>query len=305
MKKKRVKKLLMFAGAIHRKKYKKKDILKLYKALSELQDFLQRPSGLPIELVLVRHGESEGNVAVKKSKKGDHSHFEDPEFASRHSKTYLLTDLGAAQAQQAGEWLKENGLDSFDHYYVSPYHRTRQTAKLLNLPKAKWHRPKVILRERDRGRADVISVKALKENFAYVPKGEDQEPYLFRFPDGESLADVELRIRHILKTMEREAAGKRVIVVCHGEVMWCFRMVLEGLSLDEFYTLINSKKTHDKILNCQILHYRRGLTKKGKQSKTFTEMRSICPWDMSKSRNEWTPIVRKLLSNEDLVMGIG
>ena len=32
--------------------------------------------GMPNNLVLVRHGESEGNIAVAMSKKGDHSAYE-------------------------------------------------------------------------------------------------------------------------------------------------------------------------------------------------------------------------------------
>ena len=43
----------------------------------------------PLELVFVRHGESEGNVAVKAAENGDTSYFTE-EFRKRHSSTWDL-----------------------------------------------------------------------------------------------------------------------------------------------------------------------------------------------------------------------
>jgi hypothetical protein len=73
---------------------------------------------LPVDVVLVRHGESEGNFAQKFSKVGDHSYWT-PEFSQRHTSQYRLTDKGRyshpyivliirKQAQIAGDWLKAN-----------------------------------------------------------------------------------------------------------------------------------------------------------------------------------------------------
>ena len=62
---------------------------------------------LPIDIILVRHGESEGNVVHKASRKGDNRLFT-PEFRDRHSRTFRLTDKGIAQAKTAGAWLRAN-----------------------------------------------------------------------------------------------------------------------------------------------------------------------------------------------------
>src|SRR3989344_3907849 len=52
----------------------------------------------PLELVFVRHGESEGNVAVKAAERGDTSYFT-PEFRKRHSSTWDLTKKGIQEGQ--------------------------------------------------------------------------------------------------------------------------------------------------------------------------------------------------------------
>lgn len=62
---------------------------------------------MPLNLVLVRHGESEGNVAMHFSKRGDHTLFSQ-EFMNRHSSTWRLTDTGIAQAELAGFWIRKN-----------------------------------------------------------------------------------------------------------------------------------------------------------------------------------------------------
>lgn len=69
----------------------------------------------PLELVLVRHGQSEGNEAVARSQHGDLSAYT-PEFKNKHSSTYRLTDKGVQQAKVAGQWIRENIGDKFDRY---------------------------------------------------------------------------------------------------------------------------------------------------------------------------------------------
>ena len=109
---------------------------------------------LPLDLVLVRHGESEGNIAVDASKGGDNSIFT-PEFRNRHSREFRLTDKGIAQAKAAGEWLRTNVPFPFTYFCVSDYIRAKETAALLALPDARW-KDEFYLRERDRGLIDNI-----------------------------------------------------------------------------------------------------------------------------------------------------
>eukprot|EP01133_Synstelium_polycarpum_P014927 gene14927-17651_t len=113
------------------------------------------PMDWPFELVLVRHGQSEGNEAQSRSKKGDLSAYT-PEFKKKHSSTYRLTDKGILQAKIAGKWVRENVAEVFDRYYTSEYVRAMETASLLGLDEAKWL-TEIQLRERDKGKMDNIS----------------------------------------------------------------------------------------------------------------------------------------------------
>lgn len=67
----------------------------------------------PVDLVLVRHGESEGNLAQYRSKHGIEDDWKG-EFGERHSSRYRLTDEGRKQAAFAGKWIKENIYSEFD-----------------------------------------------------------------------------------------------------------------------------------------------------------------------------------------------
>ena len=74
------------------------------------------------EIVLVRHGESEGNLAFNRSVAGDHSLYAD-EFLERHSSFWRLTDQGRAQALTTGEWMRDNLDVNYDSFFSSEYLR--------------------------------------------------------------------------------------------------------------------------------------------------------------------------------------
>jgi len=78
--------------------------------------------------------------------------------------------------------------------------------------------------------------------------------------------------------------------------MWAFRARLERISPNRFVELSRSTDPLDRIHNCQIIQYSRRCPR----AKRYDFTRSICPSDPTKSRNEWEPIVRNRLSNEDL-----
>lgn len=92
---------------------------------------------MPKDLILVRHGHSEGNLAVETAKLGDNS-FYTPEFRERPGHQWRLTDDGRDQATKTGEWISAEIAKEFDRYYVSPYIRTRETAGLLDIKDAEW-----------------------------------------------------------------------------------------------------------------------------------------------------------------------
>lgn len=61
---------------------------------------------LPVDIVLCRHGESEGNLAQRHSRKGNQS-FWSSDFSKRHTSSYRLTSRGREHAKIAGDWIKK------------------------------------------------------------------------------------------------------------------------------------------------------------------------------------------------------
>lgn len=256
---------------------------------------------MPINLVLIRHGESEGNVATKRSRQGDDSLYT-PEFLARHSSSWRLTAKGREQARRAGAWIREHltGV-AFGRHYASEYVRAMETAALLELPGARWH-VDFRLRERDWGDLDVVTDADRRAHFERNLKRRHVQPFFWTPPNGESMADVcATRVESVLDTLHRECSDTSVVMVLHGELMWGFRVRLERMSQRRYVELDLSDDPKDRIHNCQVLHYTRLDPTTGALSRHYGWMRSVCPTDPSKSRNAWEPIVRRVYSNEELL----
>jgi broad specificity phosphatase PhoE/NAD kinase len=278
-----------------------------------------------LDCVLVRHGESEGNIAYNKSWQGDHSLYSGA-FLKRHSSLWRLTDRGREQAMHAGEWIKNNmpaispllpqstsnqSLLSnnsqqntlFHRYYVSEYIRAMETAGLMNMPGSRWF-VEVQLRERDWGQFDIMSQKERVVRFSEETKRRDRDSLFYAPPGGESLVHVLSRVDGILNNFNRQAANKRCLIVCHGEVMWAFRLRFERLSQLTYREMEAAPTSVEKIHNAQILHYTRQNPYTGEISPIFKWKRSICPWDLTRSRNVWEEIMRVQHTNESLLQHV-
>lgn len=255
----------------------------------------------PLELVFVRHGQSEGNLANKAAENGDNRYFTE-EFRKRHSSTWDLTKKGIQQAKAAGVWIRKNINDGiFDGYYASTYRRAKRTAGFLNLPGAHWNLRDYI-REHDWGNLDVMTDEERQSKYPDIMEKRDINPYYFSAPGGESLADVLIRARvGILATLYRRLPNNRGIVVSHGNMMWPIRIIMEGLLPEEYLALKKKQDPKDEINNCQILQYTRINPKTGETVERFSWMRSVCPWDLHPKRNSWRPIIHKKYTNKELI----
>lgn len=257
---------------------------------------------LPIDLVLVRHGESEGNLAKRRAKQGDKSVMT-PEFLGRHTASYRLTNLGRMQAQQTGLWLQQEFFDGsfgFDRYFVSEHIRAMETAGKLGLPNARWF-GQYNLTERDWGDLDRCTEEERIARFAENLSMRDVNPFFWKPPNGENFAEVTLRFDRVLNTLHRECSDKRVIMVCHGEVMWAARVAMERMSQDRFRDLHLSKDPDDRIENCQIIHYTRRDPETGEMAKYANWMRIIRPTADPVRIFPWTKIERPIYTNEELL----
>lgn len=261
-----------------------------------------RTMGTPKNLILVRHAESQGNEAYRNHENGDKDAFTE-EFLRIHSSKWQLTEDGRKQAKQAGEWIRENTGLKFNYFYSSDYIRALETALLLNLSKAQWI-PNNYLEERSWGTMDMIPPEKRKIKFREELKVKDQDPYNWRPPGGgESVAELCGRIDRFLDSLVRVATDKNVIVVCHGVIMWAFRVRLERMTSDVFKELYLSKDPQNKIHNCQILWYSKVNPKTQKCEDQLDWVQSVNPINPEISSG-WKRIERPKYSNKALAAHI-
>jgi broad specificity phosphatase PhoE len=180
------------------------------------------------ELWLVRHAQSEGNVADDAARGARAERLEldirDPDVP--------LSAVGKEQALALGRsWQSLEPGRRPTRLLSSPYERARQTA-LLAIDAAGWDievEPDERLRERDLGMLDGYTRYGIEARF---PEEAERRARLGKFyyrpPGGESWADVAGRVRAVLEALG-PTAGERLLVVTHQAVLMLFRYVLEAL----------------------------------------------------------------------------
>ena len=262
--------------------------------------------GMPLNLVLVRHGESEGNLAKKMYRDhGDRSGYEALVSAHRYDPDLRLTRNGESQARKAGDWIRTNLSFDFYRYYSSPYIRARETSANLNLSYSTGSREvewflEPDLREREWGLIGHLMPHETEALYPGLMDHKKRNPLLWAPPGGESMLRMVARLRPFFDTLHRECSEQNVICVCHGELMWGFRTRLERMSPERYRKLDRSRKDKDRIHNCQILQYSRVNPHTGSVEAYLNWMRSICPWDTSKSSNDWEEVKRPRFTNAAL-----
>lgn len=202
------------------------------------------------ELVLVRHGESVGNVADRQAIAAK-AHRLDLE--ARDADVVLSTE-GESQADALGEHLAALPAEQRPTVVVSsPYQRARSTAERalaeLGLDVVIDER----IRERELGIFDGITWYGIE---ASHPEESARRArvgkFYYRPPGGESWADVILRVRSILLELQERFAGERVWLFSHEAVILAFRYVVEGLDEQEVVALQKS----EPLANCSMTRYR-------------------------------------------------
>jgi len=256
----------------------------------------------PMNLVLIRHGESEGNRSNWFSRHGDNRYFT-PEHLARHSAWWHLTELGIKQAEVTGEWLRKNNLHHFDHHIVSSHVRAIETASYLGLDDALWD-VRYELRERDFGLVDVLADDEKNRRFPEYVRRLDFDRYFNRPPKGESMDDMRLRIEKSMIPLLRDTAdGERVLIVSHGDTIRALRIIIEGINPVVYNHLVINDDPYLDTSNCQIVEYTRVNPKnKDDVRETFGWVRSLCPAVANAPASyDWVEIHRNKFSNTHLL----
>ncbi|UJR19770.1 hypothetical protein I4U23_022904 [Adineta vaga] len=203
----------------------------------------------PRRIILVRHGESEGNLSEDIYRSTPDAHIS-------------LTQLGKDQAIEAGRKLKKEVLINDDsneniYVYLSPYLRSRQTYEGIS----KAFSPSQIIKVREDPR--------LREqewgNFLHpdIRRTEMEErkkvgDFYFRFSNGESGADVYDRCTLFLDTLFREnmngqiPKSDNILIVSHGLFMRLFLMRYFRWTVDEHHQWRNFKNCEYCVLEHDI-----------------------------------------------------
>src|SRR4051812_4748448 len=208
----------------------------------------------PERLWLVRHGQSQGNVARDAAHEAG-AHEIDIDM---RDVDVPLSTLGVEQAKAAGRWFAALPSNERPELILSsPYVRANQTASLICDQGALGGggARSIVderLREREFGIFARLTTAGIRHKF---PEEAAHRRRLGKFyhrpPGGESWADVVLRLRSMLNTINLHYCDRRVLIVCHQVVVLCFRYILEGL--DEAAILGIDKEAD--VLNCGIAQY--------------------------------------------------
>lgn len=194
----------------------------------------------PKRIILIRHGESEGNIdrLVYKSK---------PDYA------LALSEKGIRQAKDAGHRLKEIIGNEKAFFYVSPFWRTRETfeniAGEFDLGKISWtEEPRI--REQEWGHL------RSPEEGALIEKDRDAYgTFYFRIPDGESAADVYDRVSDFFGSLhrdfEKEELPENVVIITHGMAIRLFLMRWFHWTVEEFEVIANPANGEIVVMNKQ------------------------------------------------------
>jgi broad specificity phosphatase PhoE len=204
----------------------------------------------PRELILVRHGQSAGNVARDRAIAEGLTTIDIKE----RDCDVPLSRLGERQSRALGEWLSSR--EERPHVVLaSPYVRAGQTAEIA-IRAAGFEEIPIVsderLREKEFGILDRLTRSGIEEKYPdQAAMLTSLGKFYFRPPGGESWTDVILRLRSLLDTLSREHRGQRVLVVSHQVIVLCFRYLLERMTESE---LLAIDKRGD-VANCAITRY--------------------------------------------------
>lgn len=174
----------------------------------------------PTVVLLVRHGKTPTTGQVLPGRaKGLH-----------------LAELGVEQAEQAGARIAELGSKRVKAVYASPMERTRETA--APIAAALGHKVTIErgLLEADFGRwtgrklRDLYKLKEWEQVQRY-PSG-------FRFPEGESFAEMQTRMVDALHRLVGAHPGQTIVAVSHADPIKAAVAAAMGTHLDLFQRIV-------------------------------------------------------------------
>jgi probable phosphoglycerate mutase len=147
-----------------------------------------------------------------------------------------LADTGRAQAEAAAARIA--ALDRVHAVYASPLERTRETAAPIAAATGQKVQIAKGLLECDFGdwTGKKLALLRKKPEWSTV----QNRPSIFRFPGGESFAEMQLRIWNQLEQLVAAHPGQRVVAVSHADPIKAAVAMATGVHLDLFQRIVIS-----------------------------------------------------------------
>jgi broad specificity phosphatase PhoE len=205
----------------------------------------------PVELTLVRHGESLGNRADAAAREAKAERLD----LDQRDADVALSETGQGQADGVADWLAGAGAAvPPDLVISSPYRRARETAERmvsgLDVDLVLDER----LRERDLGIFDGLTGLGIRSRYPEeAQRRQKVGKFYYQPPSGESWCDVVLRVRSLLEDLRYGYDGARLWLVTHQAVIMSFRYALEELSEEDLLEIDREVQ----IPNASMTTYRR------------------------------------------------
>jgi len=160
-----------------------------------------------LELVLIRHGETEGNLRPTALGATDLS----------------LNERGRRQAQTLARVF---ALERPDAIYTSPLNRARETAEIINQKHGLSLELLPDLRERNFGIWENLPVEEIRSRYEAEYAAWEQDLADYVIPEGESAREVYERNTRAIDAITKNHPEGRVLVVTH---LGCIRNILAHL----------------------------------------------------------------------------
>ncbi|TDO50430.1 putative phosphoglycerate mutase [Kribbella sp. VKM Ac-2571] len=170
----------------------------------------RNPRHSPGLTYLARHGQTEWNVAGRRQGRLDSP----------------LTPLGLEQAHRNAQLLAGEGIDAI---FASPLERARRTASIIASDLGLIVEVVDDLAEIDHGLWSGLESGQIDARWPGQRDAREREKYTYRFPEGESYADAEVRAGRVLEEVGRTGV-RRPLLVSHEMIG---RMLLRQLGVPD------------------------------------------------------------------------
>lgn len=207
------------------------------------QMLVRRRGNRPRRIILVRNGQSVGNV-------------DKTVYQTTPDSVIPLTSTGFQEAEEAGQRIRKLIGDESVRFFFSPYIRTRQT--LMSILQAFDGRPVSVTAEPRVREQDFGNFRDAKRMEQVCMERRNFGRFYYRFPNGEASTDVYDRVAEFWSTLYRfmdqpsrwagDAHIENFVVVTHGLLLRIFCMCYFRWTVREFDQVWNPTNADTWVL---------------------------------------------------------